>query len=138
MKVVLDSNVLLVAIGKQSRFRPIWDAFIDGKFSLILSEDILHEYEEILNIYAAEGATEIVLETFIESPDIIFKRIYYYWNAITNDPDDNKFFDIAFAANADYLVTDDKHFDVAKTIAFPSVNIISSKDFLLIIQSISL
>lgn len=48
MKIVLDSNVLLVAIGKKSKYRPIWDAFIEGKYQLILSEDILHEYEEIL------------------------------------------------------------------------------------------
>jgi hypothetical protein len=27
MKVVLDSNVLLVALGKRSRYKPIWNAF---------------------------------------------------------------------------------------------------------------
>lgn len=43
MKVVLDSNVLLVAIGKRSRFRPIWEAFINGKYQIILSEEIIHE-----------------------------------------------------------------------------------------------
>lgn len=34
-------------------------------------------------------------------------------NAITHDPDDNKFFDVAVAANADYLVTKDAHFNEA-------------------------
>jgi predicted nucleic acid-binding protein len=62
MKVVIDSNVLLVAIGKRSKYRPIWSAFIDGKYKLIISEDILHEYEEILKAYSAPGAAEIVLE----------------------------------------------------------------------------
>ena len=136
MRVVLDSNVLLVSIGKRSKFRPIWDSFVKGKFQLILSEDILHEYEEILYEHAAEGAAEIVLEVFIESPDMIFKRIYYYWHAITADPDDNKFFDIAFAANADYLVTDDNHFTEAKKLFFPSVNIIPSEVFLKVIQGL--
>jgi uncharacterized protein len=91
MKVVLDSNVLLVAIGKRSKYKPIWSAFIDGQYQLIISEDIIHEYEEILKSYSAPKAAEIVLETFIESPDVIFKRVYYSWNAITVDPDDNKF-----------------------------------------------
>ena len=33
---------------------------------------------------------------------------------INADPDDNKFFDIAVAANADYLVTNDAHFNMVK------------------------
>jgi uncharacterized protein len=58
------------------------------------------------------------LEIFLESPDIIFNRIYYSWNAITQDPDDNKFFDVAVAAS----------------IPFPKVNIISADAFLAILQ----
>jgi uncharacterized protein len=130
MKVVIDSNVLLVAIGKRSKYKPIWSAFIGGKYQLIISEDIIHEYEEILKTHSAPGAAEIVLETFIESPDIIFKRVYYSWNAITVDPDDNKFFDVAVAANADYLVTNDNHFQETKARSFPRVSIISADIFL--------
>jgi len=44
--------------------------------------------------------------------------------------DDNKFFDIAIAANVDYLVTNDRHFDKLKQLTFPKVNIINSEDFL--------
>lgn len=73
------------------------------------------------------------MEIFIESPDIIFKRIHYTWNAIIVDPDDNKFFDAAVAGNADYLVTNDSHFKDASNIDFPKVNIISAHDFLKLI-----
>jgi|GEM_PF-1037140 len=59
MKIVLDSNVLLVAIGKKSKYRPIWDAFIEGKYQLILSEDILHEYEEILLQHTNQQITSL-------------------------------------------------------------------------------
>lgn len=134
MKVVLDSNVLLVAIGRKSKYRPIWDAFIDGKYQLVICEEVVHEYEEILKEHAAPGAADIVMEIFIESPDIIFKRISYAWNVITRDPDDNKFFDVAVAGNADYLVTNDLHFNEAKREAFPKVNIISAEAFLEIVQ----
>jgi putative PIN family toxin of toxin-antitoxin system len=136
MRVVLDSNVLLVAIGKRSRYKPIWDAFIEGKYQIVLSEEVVHEYDEILNEHAAPGAAPIVLETFLESPDIIFKRIFYCWNAITRDPDDNKFFDIAVAANADFLVTNDAHFNEAKKLAFPRVNIVSAEEFLEWVQTV--
>lgn len=134
MKVVIDSNVLLVAIGKRSKYKPIWNAFINGKYQLIISEEILHEYEEILKEHSAPGVAEIVLEVFVESPDIIYNRIYYSWNVISKDPDDNKFFDVAVAANADYLVTNDAHFKEAANIPFPKVYIISADAFLDIIQ----
>jgi putative PIN family toxin of toxin-antitoxin system len=136
VKVVLDSNTLLVAIGKRSRYRPIWEAFINGKYNLVLSEEILHEYEEILLEHAATNAASVVIDIFLESPDIIFQHLYYYWNAIKQDADDNKFFDIAVAANADYLVTDDAHFDEAKMLSFPYINIISSNQFLEIVQNL--
>ena len=82
------------------------------------------------------GVAEIVLEVFVESPDIIYNRIYYSWNVINKDPDDNKFFDVAVAANADYLVTNDAHFKEAAKISFPKVNIISADAFLEIVQKI--
>jgi uncharacterized protein len=137
MKVVIDSNVLLVAIGKTSKYKLIWSAFIEGKYQLIISEDVIHEYEEVLKAYSAPGVAEIVLEIFIESPDIVFKRIYYSWNVITSDPDDNKFFDVAAAANADYLVTNDAHFKEAEKLSFPKVTIISADMFLDIVKKLS-
>jgi len=136
MKIVLDSNVLLVALGRKSRYRPIWDAFIAGKCQLVISEDVIYEYEEILRQYSAANVADIVLEIFLESPDVIYQRVYYNWNAITHDPDDNKFFDIAIASNADYIVTNDAHFNEVSKLHFPSVKIISAEKFLDIIEPV--
>jgi len=107
---------------------------VEGKIQLIISDEIVFEYTEILQQFSAPGLAEIVLEIFIESPDIILQQVYYNWNAIEADPDDNKFFDIAVAANADYLVTNDAHFNVAKNLLFPSVKIVSAVEFLNIIH----
>lgn len=134
MRIVLDSNVLISSIGKRSRLRPIWETFIAGYYQLIVSEDILKEYEEILQRHAAPGAAAIIMEIFIESPDVISQKVYYNWNAITADPDDNKFFDIAVAADADYLVTNDRHFDQVKAIIFPKVKIITPEEFLNVLK----
>lgn len=136
MKVVLDSNVLLVAIGRKSLYRPIWDSFIDGKYQLIISEDIIHEYEEILILHSAPGVADYVKEIFIESPDVIIQNIFYKWEVIKADPDDNKFFDVSVAANVDYLVTNDAHFNAIKNLPFPKVKIISADEFLNILSSL--
>ncbi|PTQ99565.1 putative PIN family toxin of toxin-antitoxin system [Mucilaginibacter yixingensis] len=134
MKIVLDSNILVSAIGKRSPLRPIWQSFVDGKYQLIVSEHILKEYEEILEIHSAPGAVQIVMEIFIEAPNVISQNIYYNWDAIIADADDNKFFDVAIASNADFLVTNDRHFDAVKNNPFPKVKIINSDEFLTLLR----
>ena len=48
MKVVLDTNVLLVSISRKSPFNWIFQKLIDGAFKLCVTTDILLEYEEII------------------------------------------------------------------------------------------
>lgn len=130
MKVVLDSNVLLVAVGRRSRYRPLWQFFLQGRYELITTDEILNEYEEILDEHGAPGSAEAVLGILKESTDVDHHSIFYHWNAIPFDSDDNKFFDAAVAANADYLVTNDAHFNEAKKLSFPKINIVSADEFL--------
>jgi putative PIN family toxin of toxin-antitoxin system len=134
MKVVIDSNIVVAAIGKRSKLRPIWNAFIEGRYSFVISEEIIKEYEEIIQQLGAEGASDIVMEIFRESPNVIIQQEYYNWQAIQADADDNKFFDIAVASNADFLVTNDHHFDIVKALSFPKVTIISSDQFLALLD----
>lgn len=106
-----------------------------GYYQIVISEDILKEYEEILHQHSGPGVAEIVMEIFIESPHVFIQKVYYNWNMITVDPDDNKFFDIAVAADVDYLVTNDRHFDMAKTVGFPKVNVVSAETFIKILEN---
>ena len=46
--VVIDTNCLLQILARRSPYRPIWDAFLAGKFQLCVSNEILEEYQEIL------------------------------------------------------------------------------------------
>ena len=130
MRVVLDTNILLQAIAHNSRLRPIWNAFLNEVFELHLTTAILLEYEELLSQKASEKAAAFVVSAIGNAPNVRFIAIYYNWNAITTDPDDNKFFDAAVAANANYLVTNDNHFNEVKTLVFPKISIISADEFL--------
>jgi uncharacterized protein len=62
---------------------------------------------------------------------------YYFWQLIEQDVDDNKFVDCAIACNADYLVSNDKHFDVLAPLDFPKVTVIKAQAFLEIVQKAS-
>ena len=52
-----------------------------------------------------------------------------------NDPDDNKFTDCVIASNANFLVTNDKHFNILNTVEFPKVDFISAEKFLKTIKN---
>ena len=54
----------------------------------------------------------------------------YHFNLITKDNDDNKFVDCAIAANATFIVSEDKHFDILETIPFPKVLVMRLREFL--------
>jgi rRNA-processing protein FCF1 len=42
MNIVLDSNILLVAIWKRSKYRSIRDAFLSEKYNLVISDEIVY------------------------------------------------------------------------------------------------
>ena len=134
MKVVLDTNILLQAIAHASRLRPIWNAFLNARFELHLTTSILLEYEELLAGRTSDQVAQSIVSLIDKAANAYFIVAYFEWNAITTDPDDNKFFDAAVAANADYLVTNDAHFNEAKKLSFPAITILSADEFLLLLE----
>ncbi|MCB1159912.1 MAG: hypothetical protein KDK45_20600 [Leptospiraceae bacterium] len=69
------------------------------------------------------------MKTLENLPNVEFITTYYKWNLIKEDYDDNKFVDCAIASNANYLVFQDKHFNVLKQIDFPKIHLISIDKF---------
>ena len=68
-----------------------------------------------------------------ESNYVIDTDVYFKWNVIVADPDDNKYVDCYIAANANYLVTNDKHFEELKQTEFPQVKCIGIDEFVKIL-----
>ena len=129
MKIVLDTNSLIQSVGIHSPYRPVWNSILEGENTLCVTNDILEEYLEILQRFFRPGFAEVVIDTITECPFVEFITPYYHFNLIDADPDDNKFVDCAICADAKYIVTNDRHFDVLKTIRFPEVDIIALKEF---------
>lgn len=72
---------------------------------------------------------ENILATIESLDNLILASPSFRFNLITKDYDENKFVDCAIAANADFILTEDNHFQELKQIDFPKVNIIGIKDF---------
>lgn len=69
------------------------------------------------------------IRTLLLLPNVIKSDVYFNWGLVKADADDNKFVDCAIAANADYIVTNDRHFDVVKEIDFPVINVVNIHEF---------
>lgn len=129
MKVVLDTNVLLVAISPKSRNRWLFDALINGEYTLCLTTDILDEYAEIIEREMGAEVAEMTLDLLLMLPNIQLIHKYFFWQLIEQDPDDNKFVDCAIAANAQYLISEDRHFRVLKKYDYFGIELIQLNEF---------
>jgi putative PIN family toxin of toxin-antitoxin system len=130
MDIVLDTNCLLMSLSRRSRYYPIWRGFVDGKYSLCITNDILAEYEEILTQKVGPQITSNIIQALLDLPNTKMVQVYYHLHLITADPDDDKFVDCAFKANAKYIVTQDHHYDVLRNIPFPKIEVVDIDEFL--------
>ena len=89
----------------------------------------MNEYQEIISNYYSATLAKYVIDAILNAPHAEPITVYYKWQLITNDPDDNKFVDCAVSANANYIVTQDKHFNILKKIDFPKVNVVNIDTF---------
>jgi uncharacterized protein len=128
-RFVIDTNVLLVSISSKSQYHWIFKGLIHHEFELAITTDILSEYEEIISDKYSATVARNVIRTLLLLPNVIQVNVYYNWNLIQNDRDDDKFVDCAIASNADAIITHDKHFSILENISFPSVKIMDVSEF---------
>ena len=108
--VVLDTNCLIQILGIHSKYRFLWSEFMSNRYVLCISNEILHEYEEILSQKASPLVADMFLKVLARSRNVIRKDPYFRFNLIEQDMDDNKFVDCAIVCGADYIVSNDAHF----------------------------
>ncbi len=136
MRVVIDTNVLVISIPGKSKYRPIFDAYLFNKISLVITTSIFFEYVEILQQLSKSGIAKYIEDSLVAASNVITPSIYYYWQLVDIDVDDNKFTDAYIAGDAEYLVTNDTHFADVKRKGFPNINIVSADEFLEIINNL--
>lgn len=128
-KIVLDTNCLIQSISRRSKYHKVWLSLFDGSLILCVSNEILEEYHEILQRFINIKVANDIINAILYNPYTVFITPYFHFNLIKSDPDDNKFVDCAITASAKYIVTNDKHFNVLKSINFPKVDTITLIDF---------
>jgi uncharacterized protein len=125
MKLVIDTNVILVSLSRKSKLHWIFESLQSGEFQLCVDLEIMLEYEEIITRKMGVIVADSFIALLDQLDNVTFIRTYYKFHLL-EDKDDNKFVDVAIASNADFIITHDKDFNVLKSIAFPQVEVIDS------------
>lgn len=116
MRVCIDTNVLVQLFGTARPYRPIADALQQGRLELAVSNEILFEYEETVTRLSGRARWRTLI-SFLDGisrlhSNVLYVQPHFRFRVIAGDPDDNKFVDCAIAAEADFILTSDRHFDL--------------------------
>jgi putative PIN family toxin of toxin-antitoxin system len=130
MRIVLDTNILFPALSPKHRHHIILEHTFSETFQLLISTPILLEYEEILTRVFQKNVLEQFWLFIATSESVVFVNPTFSFQIPVADEDDQKFVDCAVCGNADYLITNDKHFNLLKEIDFPKLTVVSADAFL--------
>ena len=129
-RIVLDTNCLIASLSRYGQYYPVWTALQKGEYVLCVSTEILEEYAEIIAAKTSIKVSENVIHLLLESEFVELVNPFFRLRLIEADHDDDKFVDCAFAANAMFIVSNDKHYDVLKDVKFPKIVVLKLKEFL--------
>lgn len=129
MRVVLDTNIIVSAYLGGS-LEAIIVAWKSGKFTLVVSAEIVDEYLSVLKRPKFKlELTEIEDFSALLLDKAEFVIPLEHVNAVIGDDTDNKFLDAAVTGDANVIVSGDGHLLELKT--FKDISIITPRDFLL-------
>lgn len=106
MRVVIDTNILISGSADDSShaFRIIKEV-IDGRIEAFATHQTMSENRQMLRKLVRDREYRELLEEYFHKLQIVKS---YEDVKVVSDPEDNKLFESAAAANADYLITEDQ------------------------------
>lgn len=133
LKVIFDTNIFISALHWTGTPWKIYERWLNAEFHLVTSKEILSELSRVLEDefdWAHEETQELCSLTN-ELADLVIPRQKLH--IITLDPEDNKILECAIEAQADYIVSGNKH--LLKLGAYKSIQIITARQFLDLLTS---
>lgn len=129
IRILLDTNIFLVSLAPNYKYNWIYLALIQNKYDLVVSNEILMEYQEQITLRYGLLKTDVSLDFLLLLPSVILKNPSYLWQLVENDKDDNKFVDCFVASQSDFMVSNDKHIHHIKDNKFPEISVLNYKEF---------
>lgn len=129
MRVTVDTNILVSALGWNGAEAAVIDMVLDSKLELCLSAEILSEFYRVVK-YPKLGFSESEIDGFIGLllPNIVFVKPSLNINVVVDDPDDNRIIECAIEGKSDYIISGDKH--LLQLAEYEGLKILRAPDFL--------
>ncbi len=129
IRAVIDTNVFISGIFWSGTPMKVLEAWIDGKFKLIVSNEILVEYERVfeeLNKIVKNPNSNRILELVKLNAEMVIPVTFV--KPICRDKDDDKFITATIGGSAQYIVTGDD--DLLVLNGHQNLKILKPKSFL--------
>lgn len=128
MKIVLDTNVFISGIFFSGPPSQILRAWKNKRLQIILSQDILIEYQRVAESltlqYPSIDILPIVELVTVHGQFVDTKNVDI---TVCEDPDDNKFIECAIASDTKIIVSGDKH--LLKIKGFKGIKVHKPREF---------
>lgn len=110
MRIVVDTNVLVSGMHWGGIPAEIVEAWANSRVKVVCSAEIIREYSEVLhrtNQGMPPEKIDGMLSFLISQSEIVQPN--HWFKLILEDPGDDKFIDCAFHAQANMILSGDKH-----------------------------
>ena len=127
VNVLLDTNILISAIGFGGKPRQILQLVLEKKIKAVTSPILLAEFHEVVNKKFPKLAPHLLLiETKLKRTFLVVHPQVAL--SIVRDKDDNRVLEAALQGNCQYIITGDK--DLLDLKIYQEINIVTSEIFL--------
>lgn len=128
LKVVLDTNVFMSAVFFSEPPYKILQAWQAGEFEIVVSREILDEYQRVGQILAQEHL-KIDLNPIL---NFVMEHAKVYIpvklkELVCEDPDDDKFIACALASGCGIIISGDKH--LLKVSGYQGIEVLKPRQF---------
>ena len=128
MRVVLDTNVFVSGVFFTGPPHQILTAWRNGRIQILISEEILKEYQRVGEILSGEHP-EVDLGPVIEllAKNAELTQPQPLPDPICDDPDDDKFLACALAGKSQLIISGDRH--LLKVSGYKGIKVIRPRKF---------
>lgn len=129
MRIVLNTNVFVSGVFFSGPPYQILKAWRDGKVQLVISQEILEEYQRVGETLAYQfPGVDLgpILELVTVKAELT--QAPSLPEPVCDDPDDDKFLACALASNSEVIISGDKH--LLKVSGYCGINILRPRKFL--------
>ncbi len=134
MKIILDTNTLISAIGWQGKPHSILNHCINGTCTLVISPEILQEVKEVLSRkkfdFIETSKKDELIFLLSKIAEIVIPK---HKVSICRDKDDDKFIELALSSNTTYIISGDE--DLLAINEYKRIKILSPDEFLNILEN---